>query len=104
MKAKGKTILISTHNMRSVEEICDRVALIHQSKKIMEGRGFPIARTRPQKKKNKRKKKKGGGCFAIMEKGEKRRKFFLKRGDIFFFFVFLTVFSFFLARFLQFGN
>lgn len=38
MKAKGKTILISTHNMRSVEEICDRVALIHQSKKIMEGR------------------------------------------------------------------
>lgn len=38
MKAKGKTVLISTHNMRSVEEICDRVALIHQSKKIMEGR------------------------------------------------------------------
>lgn len=38
MRHKGKTILISTHNMRSVEEICDRVALIHQSKKIMEGR------------------------------------------------------------------
>lgn len=38
MKAKGKTILISTHNMRSVEEICDRVILIHQSKKILEGR------------------------------------------------------------------
>jgi len=37
MKAKGKTILISTHNMKSVEEICDRVALIHQAKKIMEG-------------------------------------------------------------------
>lgn len=38
MKAKGKTILISTHNMRSVEEICDRVVLIHQSKKVLEGR------------------------------------------------------------------
>lgn len=38
MKAKGKTILISTHNMRSVEEICDRVILINQSKKILEGR------------------------------------------------------------------
>lgn len=38
MKAKGKTIILSTHNMRSVEEICDRAALIHQSKKIMEGR------------------------------------------------------------------
>jgi ABC-2 type transport system ATP-binding protein len=37
MKAKGKTILISTHNMKSVEEICDRVALIHQSKKVLEG-------------------------------------------------------------------
>jgi ABC-2 type transport system ATP-binding protein len=38
MKAKGKTIILSTHNMKSVEEICDRAALIHQSKKIMEGR------------------------------------------------------------------
>ncbi len=38
MKAKGKTILISTHNMKSVEELCDRVALIHQAKKILEGR------------------------------------------------------------------
>lgn len=37
MKHKGKTILISTHNMRSVEEICDRVAIIHESKKILEG-------------------------------------------------------------------
>jgi ABC-2 type transport system ATP-binding protein len=38
MRAKGKTIILSSHNMKSVEEICDRVALIHQSKKIMEGR------------------------------------------------------------------
>ena len=38
MKKRGKTILISTHNMKSVEEICDRVALIHQSKKIVEGK------------------------------------------------------------------
>lgn len=38
MKAKGKTIILSTHNMKSVEEICDRAALIHNAKKIMEGR------------------------------------------------------------------
>ena len=38
MRAKGKTIILSTHNMKSVEEICDRAVLIHQSKKIMEGR------------------------------------------------------------------
>jgi ABC-2 type transport system ATP-binding protein len=37
MKAKGKTIILSTHNMKSVEEICDRAALIHQAKKIAEG-------------------------------------------------------------------
>lgn len=38
MRAKGKTIILSTHNMKSVEEICDRVALIHDSKKLVEGR------------------------------------------------------------------
>ncbi len=37
MKANGKTIMLSSHNMKSVEEICDRVALIHNSKKILEG-------------------------------------------------------------------
>lgn len=38
MKLKGKTILISTHNMRSVEELCDRVVLINQSKVVLEGK------------------------------------------------------------------
>lgn len=38
LKSQGKTILLSSHNMKSVEEICDRVVLIHQAKKIMEGR------------------------------------------------------------------
>lgn len=28
MKAEGKTILITTHNMRTAEEICDRIAFI----------------------------------------------------------------------------
>ena len=36
LKNQGKTIILSTHNMRSVEEICDRVALIHNSKKLSE--------------------------------------------------------------------
>lgn len=38
MRNKGKTIILSTHNMKSVEEVCDRVALIHNSKKLVEGR------------------------------------------------------------------
>lgn len=46
MKAQGKTILLSSHNMKSVEEICDRVALIHQAKKILEGRVSAIREER----------------------------------------------------------
>jgi len=38
MRAKGKTIILSTHNMKSVEEVCDRVALIHNAKKLVEGK------------------------------------------------------------------
>lgn len=38
MRAAGKTVILSTHNMRSVEEICDRAALIHESKKVAEGK------------------------------------------------------------------
>jgi ABC-2 type transport system ATP-binding protein len=37
MRAKGKTIILSSHNMKSIEEICDRVALINRSKKVVEG-------------------------------------------------------------------
>ncbi|MEN9699522.1 MAG: hypothetical protein RLZZ301_720 [Bacteroidota bacterium] len=36
LKAQGKTIILSTHNMKSVDEICDRAALLHQGKKIAE--------------------------------------------------------------------
>jgi len=37
LREKGATIIFSTHNMESVEEICDRIALINKSKKILEG-------------------------------------------------------------------
>ena len=46
MKKAGKTILLSSHNMKSVEEICDRAALIHQSKKILEGRVLQLREDR----------------------------------------------------------
>lgn len=38
LKNQGASIIFSTHNMASVEEICDRIALINNSKKILEGR------------------------------------------------------------------
>ena len=37
LKKEGATIVLSTHNMASVEEICDHIALINRSKKILEG-------------------------------------------------------------------
>jgi len=36
-KEKGTTIILSTHNMASVEEICDDIVLINKSKKILGG-------------------------------------------------------------------
>ncbi|MDR0970812.1 MAG: ATP-binding cassette domain-containing protein [Bacteroidales bacterium] len=38
LKEKGATIIFSTHNMESVEEICDSIALINKSKKILDGK------------------------------------------------------------------
>lgn len=37
IKKQGATIIFSTHNMASVEELCDHIALIDNSKKILEG-------------------------------------------------------------------
>jgi ABC-2 type transport system ATP-binding protein len=37
LKRNGSTIIFSTHRMESVEELCDYVALIHKSHKILDG-------------------------------------------------------------------
>jgi len=37
LRDKGTTIIFSTHDMGSVEEICDHIALINKSKKILDG-------------------------------------------------------------------
>ncbi len=36
-RKKGATIIFSTHNMASVEEICDEIALINKSEKVLSG-------------------------------------------------------------------
>lgn len=38
LKEQGSTIIFSTHRMESVEELCDNIALIHQSNKLIEGK------------------------------------------------------------------
>lgn len=57
MKLKGKTIMLSSHNMKSVEEMCDRVALIHKSRKILEG---SVSKIRDERK---------NGTYAIRFRG-----------------------------------
>ncbi len=42
LKNNGTTIILSTHRMESVEEMCDYVALIDNSKKIIDGRVFDV--------------------------------------------------------------
>lgn len=37
LKDDGTTIIFSTHRMESVEELCDHIALIHKSNKLIEG-------------------------------------------------------------------
>jgi len=38
LRDKGATIIFSTHRMESVEELCDHIALIHKSNKLIEGK------------------------------------------------------------------
>ena len=57
MKSAGKTILVSTHDMKSVEEICDRAVLIHQSRKIAEGKIIDLQESRKK------------GLYAVRFKG-----------------------------------
>ncbi|WP_017732800.1 ABC transporter ATP-binding protein [Nafulsella turpanensis] len=37
LRRKGSTIIFSTHRMESVEEMCDHIALINRSRKILDG-------------------------------------------------------------------
>ncbi|CAL2075919.1 Uncharacterized ABC transporter ATP-binding protein YhaQ [Tenacibaculum sp. 190524A02b] len=38
LRDEGATIIFSTHRMESVEEMCDYIALIHKSNKILDGK------------------------------------------------------------------
>lgn len=44
LKAEGTTIILSTHNMESVEELCDNIALINKSNLILSGNVDDIRR------------------------------------------------------------
>jgi len=45
LNRKGATILFSTHRMESVEELCNSIALLNKSKKILDGKVRDIKNT-----------------------------------------------------------
>ncbi len=45
LRKKGATVIFSTHNMGSVEELCDDIALLNKSQKILDGSVKDIRKT-----------------------------------------------------------
>jgi ABC-2 type transport system ATP-binding protein len=44
LRNEGATVIFSTHRMESVEELCDHIALLHKSTKILDGKLNDIKR------------------------------------------------------------
>lgn len=42
LKSERKTVILSTHNMESVEELCDNIALINKSEVVLQGKVYDI--------------------------------------------------------------
>jgi len=49
LRDEGATVIFSTHRMESVEELCDHIALIHKSNKVLDG---PLLEVKRQYKSN----------------------------------------------------
>ncbi len=59
LRDKGATVIFSTHNMSSVEEVCDHITLINKSKNILSGSLNEIRRSH------------GGNIFEIDHRGSR---------------------------------
>jgi len=44
LREEGATVIFATHRMESVEELCDHIALIHESNKVLDGKLIDIKR------------------------------------------------------------
>lgn len=60
LRDKGATVIFSTHNMSSVEEICDHITLINKSRNILSG---PVDTIRRQN---------GGNIFTVAYRGDEQ--------------------------------
>jgi ABC-2 type transport system ATP-binding protein len=61
LRDEGATVIFSTHNMSSVEEICDHITLINSSKNILSGKVEDIRRAH------------GGNIFSVQYKGDSQQ-------------------------------
>ena len=61
LKDEGATVIFSTHNMSSVEEICDHITLINKSRNILSGKVEDIRRAH------------GGNIFSVQYKGDSKQ-------------------------------
>jgi ABC-2 type transport system ATP-binding protein len=60
LRDEGATVIFSTHNMASVEEICDHITLINKSHNILSGKVDDIRRAH------------GGNTFSVQYKGDNK--------------------------------
>ncbi len=58
LRDRGATVIFSTHNMASVEEICDHITLINRSRNILSGSVEEIRRTA------------GGNTFTVVHRAD----------------------------------
>ena len=61
LKDEGATVIFSTHNMSSVEEICDHITLINKSRNILSGKVEDIRRAH------------GGNIFSVQYQGDSKQ-------------------------------
>lgn len=61
LRDRGATVIFSTHNMASVEEICDHITLINKSHNILSGSVEEIRRTA------------GGNTFTVVFSGDEQQ-------------------------------
>lgn len=60
LRDKGATVIFSTHNMSSVEEVCDHITLINKSKNILSGSLDQVRRSH------------GGNIFEVDFRGDRQ--------------------------------
>ncbi len=87
MKENGTTIMLSTHRMESVEELCDRIVLINKAQKVLEGDKKEIKQRFKQNQFRVRFKKEGSlnadqANWKLTDENEQEKEYLIQSGDL----------------------